>query len=54
MAQIIFLVLCSGVVGSYLSKPTRDFGDNVALALNLTAVLVNVMVLVEKLNVPLG
>lgn len=54
MAQIVFIVLCSGIVGAYLDKPNRDFGDTIIMVLNMVAVLVNAMVLLGNLNVPVA
>lgn len=54
MMTIICIVLSSGIVGAYLAKPTRDFGDTMVMVLNMLAVLVNVVVLAGKLNVPVA
>lgn len=54
LLNIIFLILCSGVVGAYLSKTERSPGDNVILVVNLLAVLTNAITLALKLNAPVA
>ena len=54
MMTIIFLVLCSGIVGAYLFKPNRDNIDNLVLVVNLIAVITNAITLAAKLNVPVA
>ena len=54
MMSIIFLALCSGVVGAYLFKNNRDNMDNLVLVINLLAVISNAITLANKLNVPVA
>lgn len=49
MINIIFLVLCSGIVGAYLAKPDRGFGETMIMCLNMLAVLTNTVVLAKAL-----
>ena len=54
MMSILFLVLCSGIVGAYLGKSSRDNMDNLVLVVNLLAVISNAITLAGKLNVPVA